>query len=161
MDGAALMRYWMPDGTAAYLTQEICGQITASGQKPDPLGMYFVFTPFVPSGLLLCAFHTSTTCDGTTILYAFMPSPTNYAACNYVKSLACNSHSVPTQSVVNYVAHELMEAITDPFGTGWTGPGNEIGDKCNAVFDHCVSLAGAKWQIQEEWSNAAHACVQE
>jgi len=90
-----------------------------------------------------------------------MPSPTNYAFCNYVQRLACNSHSVPTQSVVNYVAHELMEAITDPFGNAWTGPGNEIGDKCNAVFDHCVSLAGANWQIQEQWSNAAHACVQE
>jgi len=149
------------NGAVSFLTQEICGQIAASGQKPDPLGMYFVFTPSVPPDMTVCAFHGSTNCAGTTVLYAFVPSPTNYASCNYVQSLRCNSHSVPTQSVVNYVAHELMEAITDPFGNAWTGPGNEIGDKCNAVFDHCVSLAGAKWQIQEEWSNAAHACVQE
>ena len=90
-----------------------------------------------------------------------MPSPTNYVFCNSLRSLGCNTHSSLTQSVVNYLAHELMEAITDPFGNAWTGPGNEIGDKCNAVFDHCVSLAGANWQIQEQWSNAAHACVQE
>ena len=152
-----------PDGAAgsSELNQEVCGQIAAQGQKPDPLGMYFVFTPSVPPGLNVCAFHSWTTCDDTKVLYAFMPSPTNYVFCNSLRSLGCNAHSSLTQSVVNYVAHELMEAITDPFGNAWTGPGNEIGDKCNAVFDHCVSLAGAKWQIQEQWSNAAHACVQE
>jgi len=152
-----------PDGAAgsSELNQEVCGQIAAQGQKPDPLGMYFVFTPSVPPGLNVCAFHSWTTCDDTKVLYAFMPSPTNYVFCNSLQSLGCNTHSSLAQSVVNYVAHELMEAITDPFGNAWTGPGNEIGDKCNAVFDHCVSLAGAKWQIQEQWSNAAHACVQE
>jgi hypothetical protein len=152
-----------PDNAAASaeLTKEICGQIAAHGWKADAQGMYFVFTPSVPQGLTLCAWHTWTTCGGTTVLYAFVPSPTNYTPCNYVGSLSCNDHPVATQSVVNYVAHELMEAITDPFGTAWTGPGNEIGDKCNGVFDHCVSIAGAKWQLQEEWSNAAHACVQE
>ena len=152
-----------PDGTASpeVLTEGICGQIAAQGQEPDPLGAYLVFTPSVPSGMTLCAPHGTTTCDGTRVPYALAPSPTNYPACNFVQSLACNSHSVPTQSVVNFIAHELMEIVTDPFGTGWTGPGNEMGDKCNAVFDHCVSMAGGRWQIQEEWSNAAHACVQE
>jgi hypothetical protein len=152
-----------PDGAAwaDRLTQEICGRIAAQGQKPDPLGVYFVFTPSVPSGMTQCALHGAITCDGTRVPYAFVPSPTNSPACNYVQSLGCNGHSVPTQSVVNYVAHELMEAITNPFGNAWTGPGNEIADKCNALFDHCVSLAGTKWQIQQLWSNAAHACVQE
>src|SRR5207302_1795960 len=81
-----------------------------------PLGMYFVFTPSVPPGLNVCAFHSWTTCDDTKVLYAFMPSPTNYVFCNSLRSLGCNTHSSLTQSVVNYLAHELMEAITDPFG---------------------------------------------
>jgi hypothetical protein len=152
-----------PDGAGASseLNEEICGQIAASGQKPDPLGMYFVFTPSVPPGMTLCALHSWTTCEGTNVLYAFVPTPTNSAPCNYVQGLACNGLAVPTQSVVNHVAHELMETITDPFGDGWSNLGSEISDRCSAEFDHCVSLAGAQWQLQEQWSNAAHACVQE
>jgi hypothetical protein len=40
------------------------------------------------------------------------------------------------------------------------GPGSEIGDKCNFVYQHCVSLGGYHWQIQAEWSNAINGCAQ-
>jgi hypothetical protein len=61
------------------------------------------------------------------------------------------------------VAHEFMEAVTDPQITAWYDKrGAEIGDKCNFVYNSCVNLAnGTAWQIQSEWSNAISGCQQQ
>jgi hypothetical protein len=56
-----------------------------------------------------------------------------------------------------------MESVTDPVPvTGWADKnGQEIGDKCNFVYSTApITLSNhSKWQIQEEWSNAAGGCV--
>jgi hypothetical protein len=39
--------------------------------------------------------------------------------------------------MVNIIAHELSEAVTDPNGTAWydsNNPPEEVGDKCNFMF---------------------------
>ncbi len=59
-------------------------------------------------------------------------------------------------------AHEFMEAITDPQINAWYDhSGSEIGDKCNFVYQSCVTLPTGAWQIQAEWSNALNACQQQ
>jgi hypothetical protein len=74
---------------------------------------------------------------------------------------------------IDVVAHETVEAITDPEGTGWMDPnGFEIGDKCEfgpqigtplgfangSPFNQVIN--GDKYLIQEMWSNADNGCVQ-
>jgi hypothetical protein len=75
--------------------------------------------------------------------------------------LSCNTHSLDTEGMLNISAHELMETITDPFSSAWKGTYNEMADGCEWQFQSCVTLATGSFQLQQEWSNAAHACVQD
>ena len=68
--------------------------------------------------------------------------------------------------------HELMEAITDPIGTGWldtadTISGGEVADKCawggqlwgdSDPYGN-VTLGGGTFAMQSLWSNAVSGCV--
>jgi hypothetical protein len=70
------------------------------------------------------------------------------------------------------VAHETVEAITNPKGTGWMDPnGSEVGDKCEtqqvgtplgfapngAPYNQLINAH--QYLIQTMWSNAARGCV--
>jgi hypothetical protein len=72
------------------------------------------------------------------------------------------------------IAHEVVEAITDPDGVGWMDPnGFEVADKCEAgpqiatplgfapngaPYDQVIG--GREYLIQTMWSNPASGCVQ-
>lgn len=78
------------------------------------------------------------------------------------------------ESAIDTSAHESIEAITDPYGTGWMDPnGNEVADKCETGpqlgpilgqaangADYNQVINGHQYQIQEIWSNADKGCVQ-
>ena len=78
------------------------------------------------------------------------------------------------ESVIDTVAHETVEAISDPEGVGWIDPnGNEVGDKCENGLQQGTPLGyapdgspynqlinGHQYDIQTMWSNSAHGCVQ-
>jgi hypothetical protein len=52
--------------------------------------------------------------------------------------------------------------ITDPFPpTGWVDPadGSEISSKCSTAFDLTLSTSATPFAVQQQWSNAAGACV--
>jgi hypothetical protein len=77
------------------------------------------------------------------------------------------------ESSIVTVAHEAIEAITDPDGTGWMDPnGFEAGDKCEAGPQVGTPLGyapdgspynqvidGHRYLIQDIWSNARGGCV--
>jgi hypothetical protein len=59
-------------------------------------------------------------------------------------------------------AHEFSETITDPDLNAWyDNGGSEVADKCSFMYSVCVNLSTGSWQLQEEWSNSASACVQQ
>jgi hypothetical protein len=78
------------------------------------------------------------------------------------------------ESTIDTLAHETVEAITDPEGTGWEDPnGSEVGDKCEvgpqignplgyaangSPYDQLI--AGHAYLIQEMWSNDDGGCIQ-
>jgi len=78
------------------------------------------------------------------------------------------------EATIDTIAHETVEAITDPEGTGWFDPnGFEVGDKCElgpqignplgyaangSPFDQLIG--GHEYLIQEMWSNDDGGCVQ-
>jgi hypothetical protein len=78
------------------------------------------------------------------------------------------------EATIDTVAHETVEAITDPEGTGWMDPnGFETGDKCEigpqignplgyatngSPYDQFIG--GHEYLIQEMWSNDDGGCVQ-
>jgi hypothetical protein len=76
------------------------------------------------------------------------------------------------ETAIDVVAHEAVEAITDPVGTGWMDPnGFEVADKCQtpqigtplgyaadgAPYNQLIN--GRQYLIQGMWSNIARGCV--
>ena len=77
------------------------------------------------------------------------------------------------ESAIDTIAHELVEATTDPEGAGWMDPnGFEIGDRCEtgpqigaplgfapdgAPYNQLI--AGHEYLIQAMWSNGDLGCV--
>jgi hypothetical protein len=143
---------------------DLGAQVCALYGTPDPNGIYFFFTSNYPN-VNYCAWHDKATCNGVTFQVGYMPNMQGVSGCSpfKVKNLGCNSYSEATQSLLDGLAHEFMEATTDPHIDAWLDKsGQEIGDKCNFVYGSCVTLGnGSTWQIQEEWSNAAGGCVQQ
>jgi hypothetical protein len=146
--------------TTANIAAEVCKLFPS----PDPSAVYFVFTSNAPK-VNYCAWHASATCNGTTFQIAYVPNQALLlSGCSpyLVANLGCNNLSEGTVASADSVAHEFMEAITDPQLNAWYDHGGaEIGDKCNFVYGSCVNLQHSKWQIQEEWSNAINGCQQQ
>ncbi|HEY7813285.1 MAG TPA: hypothetical protein VIC62_08615, partial [Nakamurella sp.] len=78
------------------------------------------------------------------------------------------------EATIDTVAHETVEAMTDPVGTGWMDPnGLETADKCENGPQQSTPLGyasdgspynqvigGHQYLIQDIWSNARSGCVQ-
>ncbi|MGH2876287.1 MAG: hypothetical protein ACRDLV_08560, partial [Solirubrobacteraceae bacterium] len=78
------------------------------------------------------------------------------------------------ESTIDTLAHETVEAITDPLGNAWMDPnGFETGDKCENGPQTGAPLGFAtdgspynqviddhQYLIQDMWSNARNGCVQ-
>ena len=78
------------------------------------------------------------------------------------------------ETSIDTLAHEAIEAMTDPIGTGWMDPnGLETADKCENGPQQGVPLGyasdsspfnqlinGHQYLIQDVWSNARNGCVQ-
>ena len=77
------------------------------------------------------------------------------------------------ESTIDTLAHETVEAITNPVGEGWMDPnGFEVADKCEfpeygsplgfapdgSMFNEVMN--GHRYLNQEMWSNARQGCVQ-
>ena len=64
-------------------------------------------------------------------------------------------------ALANVAAHELSEAVTDPYASGawYDATGNENADKCAWVFNQTRNALsnGTTWKLQGNWSNAAYS----
>lgn len=121
-------------------------------------------TGISPSGFKTqyCAYHTTTTANGSTISWTNLPYLPDAGA-------GCGAASV-TSSVLDGVSivegHEMAETETDPQpNSGWLdSSGAENGDKCAWTNLQDTNLNGTSFPTQPLWSNAANGgaggCVQ-
>src|SRR6185436_14966167 len=77
-----------------------------------------------------CAYHSHFGSGNNAVIYANMP---------YNALQGCSSgqspNGNPADAVLNNVAHEHNETMSDPLGTAWyDSAGREIGDKCHLKF---------------------------
>ena len=144
-------------------TSDIAAEVCKLYGTPDPNGIYIVFTSNAPH-ISYCAWHSWATCNGVTFQVAYIPNQALLPGCSpyTVSNLGCNGLSDGTVASADSVAHEFMEAVTDPHLNAWYDQnGAEIGDKCNFNYQACVTLKnGGMWQIQSEWSNSINGCQQ-
>jgi len=113
-----------------------------------------------PNGVY-CAYHSSyVATGGQNVRYGVMPDM-EAGSC----SQGCGPPGFPSFTDVS--SHEVIEAITDPDGTGWYDdavPENdqnncgEIGDIC-AVGGTQEAATVAGFVVQKEWSNKNKACI--
>lgn len=139
-----------------------------------PYGVYLTeggATSFMSGGF--CAYHSYFMSQtGADVVYAAMPyAATDPAGCGQPGPWPNQSgdplHPGDADQEVNLIAHEQMEAVTDPLLTAWGFPstspiaGYEIGDACLGITGprradgSNVTLHGNPYLVQAEWSNAA------
>jgi plastocyanin len=138
-------------GTAA------CAALTAAGITPQLNDLVVVYGSARGANGAYCGWHWSASCGGTTILTAWLPNP-NATCAGHGRDVGCNGASTDANALASMTAHEVMEAITDPYGSGWIDQNNlEIGDKCVSDL-RCYTLSTGKVQLQAQYSNATHHC---
>jgi len=128
--------------------------------SPDPNAVYFLYTSTGAGNVNYCAWHSWGNCsNGAPIQVAYMPRLDGIAGCD--PQDGTTGHSEGLAAIANVTAHELLESMTDPRGTGWMdASGSENGDKCAWSFPSGNGVStfanGSLWKVQMEWSNAAY-----
>ncbi|HXM18379.1 MAG TPA: hypothetical protein VN934_06160 [Candidatus Tumulicola sp.] len=136
------------DVRAALAAQILSGAVP----KPDVDALYFIYLP--PNASVTN--FGSASCQSFCGYHDVIAPATYYAVMPYPNCSGCNAGFTELEALTIVSSHELCEAITDPVpGSGWYDDANgEIGDICAWKVK---TLGG--YQVQQEWSNAANACV--
>ena len=150
----------------ASIQAEVNHAIAMNGWPSDTANaIYYVYTPdgyYVNNGSgscseqQFCAYHGYST---SSLAYAAMPYPIALNGCGVPSYPNGNAQG---DSLVSVTSHEQAEAITDPQLNAWyDGAGYEIGDKCAWDFSQGYTSLnnGGTFEIQTEYSNASHSCV--
>ncbi len=138
-----------------------------SGRLPsDANGVYFVLTSSdVVESSGYCGYHDYTVIGTTDIKYSVVGNKATQGLDNCAfQSATSPNNNPPADAMVNVVAHELVEAVTDPKIDAWFDSyGDENADKCAWTFGHMYSLSngskanvrlGARdYMIQQNWVN--------
>jgi hypothetical protein len=172
---------------AADLQAEIAMAVQHNGWTVTPDTLFFVYIPeevqaCSSDGLCTdttgngtaCGFHDSMDFNGQKIAYALIPSPGDTTGCD--ATLTSPSTDLVVDNAINATAHELAEAVVDPFnGSGWSDPvanksddGGEVGDKCQRNFPGRgsalpdggdITINGRDYILQSLWSDLDNACT--
>jgi hypothetical protein len=159
----------------AQIQAEVSRALSVNGWTGGFTHVFFVFTArgegscynsSACSFTQFCAYHSSFTSGGQTVLYANMPyTDTDASACDIPSGKSPNG-DIAADSTINVTSHEHMETVTDPNGNAWYDFfGYEIGDKCAWTFGTVGSTgANVTWNghayiAQREWDNHSSGCA--
>ena len=144
------------DGSPWSVLSKVCSAIIRP--DPDGNGYYAVYSDRRRGRARFCSYHSSGSCGGTRVQFAFFFKLDGDAACN--PRDRSRLHSEGLAAVANVSGHELSEARTDPTtpGAWYDSEGQENADKCAWTFNvPLVTFSdGNRWKIQGNWSNAAY-----
>jgi hypothetical protein len=151
--------------------QQIVNKAITKGKLPsDTNGVYFVLTSSdvnATSGFCTryCGWHTRGQIGGKDIKYSFIGNPDRCPQSCEAQTKGPNGNS-GADGLVNILAHELEEAISDPDLNAWyDGQGAENADKCawkfgtllggtGGVDGYNETFGGHNWLLQMNWENA-------
>jgi len=121
--------------TGAQVSDVVEQALSTKALKTDPNGVYLVLTAsnvnIADFMSLLCAYHWVYDNAQATIKYAFIgDASTNLASC--APQVASSPNGNPAaDAMVSVIAHEFVEAVSDPEGLSWYDQaGFENADKC-------------------------------
>jgi hypothetical protein len=137
--------------TSPILT-EVCAKIT----NPVANGYYPVYIDNPRGSAGFCAWHSSGTCGGVQVQFAFFFNLDGDPGCDPGTT---GGHSQGLSALANVTGHEWSEMVTDPHLDAWfDASGAENSDKCAWTFGtNLLSFRnGTSWRIQGNFSNAAN-----
>ena len=169
--GSTTVGYSMGTSLSDANIQSVVSSAISSGALPkDANGVYFVLTSAdvtASSGFCTqyCGWHTHGTIGGTDIKYSFVGNPDRCIGSCAAQSTGPNGNA-GADGMVSIIAHELVEAVTDPDLNAWYDTrGYENADKCAWTYGTTyrkpngalanVSLGGRDYLIQRNWVNAS------
>jgi uncharacterized repeat protein (TIGR02543 family) len=110
-----------------------------------------------------CAYHSSASYAGIPFTYVVLPESTPPD-----RGCGANTSNGGFGNLTSMTSHEMVESMTDPevgSATGLAPPlawydnvNGEVADICNGE-DSTLTLAGASWVVQKQWSNSENACI--
>jgi hypothetical protein len=152
------------------LIQEVLRATAANSWTIGEDTVFFVYTPSnLTNSAPYCGFHSSVTYpSGNHLAFGFIPFPASNP-----NGTPCLSYSAPwpngqiIDDAISVTAHEIVEAATDPFDSGWylIGVNGEIGDLCaykpgpRDSTGADLQLNGHEYLVQMLWSNAVSGCA--
>lgn len=148
---------------------EICGTFESYPKAPR--------CTFDSDGI--CAYHSWDVQVTPNLFFDVVPYPVLSRGCdndNDLRRAGPRPNGNVADAAVSLISHETLEAVTDPYGVNqtlaaWSGPAGEIGDPCLKSFGAPLAggsrakmynqvINGARYYIQEEWSNRQSSCEQ-
>lgn len=127
-------------------------------------GTNICYSPDNFSTFAFCAYHGSVQFNDSVGHVIFSVEPfQNTSGCTTLGTQPPPNGQL-VDSTDSTLSHEYFEAITDPDpGSGWVNPvpgyPSEIGDLCRFFYSVIPLQNGHKFEIQDEYSNAVHGCV--
>lgn len=114
-----------------------------------------------------CGWHTSGTYSRKAVKFAFVGNPDRCPSACEAQTSASPNGNPGADGMASVVAHELVEAVTDPQLNAWyDSAGYENADKCAWKFGaYNTNPDGSKWNmtiglrnyyIQQNWVNAVN-----
>jgi len=174
-----------PSGVATCITDlELQRELDrVIGANPSQRGLSNLWVILLPPDVDTCTnvgscasnayagYHSAFALGSGETVYAVIPDP----LVEFTPPPGADPEGNPeAETTVDTLAHELVEAITDPLGTGWMDPnGFEVGDKCEngpqigmplgyapdgSPYNQLID--GHAYLIQDMWSDARDGCVQ-
>ena len=176
-----------PQGLATCVTdlelQNEIDHVIQTSDDPSARGLNNLWFVFLPPNVDTCTgldecgsnayggYHSMLNLGHGVTIYAVIPDPSLEETVPPGSDPEGNPNA---ESAIDAMAHETMEAMTNPEGDGWMDPdGFEIADKCEIGPEIGTPLGfaadgspynqlinGDEWLIQMMWSNAQGGCVQ-
>jgi hypothetical protein len=160
--------------TGAQVSDVVEHSLSTKALKTDPNGVYLVLTAsnvkVADFMARLCAYHWVYDNSQATIKYAFIGDATkNLASCASQLTISPNANPA-ADAMVSVIAHEFVEAVSDPSGTSWFDQvGLENADKCawnygkvskieNGSFAN-MTLDNRQYLIQQNVAANSNTCV--
>jgi hypothetical protein len=175
-----------PGGVAACVTDvQLQREIDRNIQAHDPGSseLHDVWFVFLPPDVDTCislgacatnayaGYHSLLNVGHGPVIYSVIPDP----LIEFTPPQGADPQGNPeAETTLDTVAHEAVEAATNPVGVGWMDPnGFEVGDKCETGpqagtplgfagngSPYNQRIAGHEYLLQTMWSNADSGCEQ-
>jgi hypothetical protein len=167
--GSAVDNYSLGQNLSDFDIRTVVERAIANKSLPyDASGIYFVFTAEDVDEIsgqctTFCGWHQNVEGTGGRFNEAFIGNPARCGgACGSLGPSPNNDAGA--DGAASIFAHELMESITDPYGSAWYDHnGDECADKCAYTYGSTttlpngsvanIQLGGLNYLIQEIWVN--------